>query len=184
MIAMQADSLQDILRDVRTLRGRFAATAPRAWDAATGGAELTVQLGHLALCLLRRRATDVTELEDADRPIINIGDELADIVLSGLSITVLAEAEPTAGTVIDRLTGDEIDAFLRLLVICGWLAEAGLVDQGYRHRPAGAPASVAEAGSAMVTACETLAVRLDLDLRAEFQVMVADADQFLTARGA
>lgn len=181
---MGPEALQDVLRDVRRLRGRFAATAPRAWDPATGGAELTVQLGHLALCLLRRRAADVAELEDADRPITIVGDELADVVLSGLSIAVLAEAEPIARDAIDQLNGDEIDAFLRLLVTCGWLAEAGLVDQGYRHRPAGSPASVADAGSAMVAACETLARRLDLDLRAEFQAMVTDADHFLTGRGA
>jgi hypothetical protein len=72
--------------------------------------------------------------------------------------------------------------FLRLLVTAGVLAEAALVDQGYRHRPTGSPPSVAEAGVAMVTACEAFAKRLGLDLRAEFQAMTADAHAFLDSR--
>jgi hypothetical protein len=125
----------------------------------------------------------VSDLEDPDRPIANIGDELADVVLSGLSVTVLASAEPTAPTVTAHPSaGEDIEMFLRLLVTAGVLAEAALVDQGYRHRPTGSPPSVAEAGVAMVTACEAFAKRLGLDLRAEFQAMTADAHAFLDSR--
>lgn len=179
---MRAEILQELLGEVRRLRGRFASTAPRSWDAATAGAELTVQIGHLALCLLRRSGADVSDLEDQYRPINNIGDELADVLLSGLSVTVLAGAELASAMRIAMPAGDETAAFLRLLVTAGWLAEAGLVDQDYRHRPTGAPSSVAEASSAMVAACEALASRLDVDLEAEFRAMAASADQFLNSR--
>ncbi|GDY29753.1 hypothetical protein [Gandjariella thermophila] len=181
-MAVQPEAVQELLSEVRRLRGRFATTAPRAWDAATAGAELAVQLGHLALCLLRQRGTDVSDLEDPDRPISDIGDELADVVLAGLSASVLAGSEPAPEQRAETSQGDQIEAFLRLLVTAGWVAEAGLVSQGYRHRPTGSPPSVAEAGSAMLTACEAFARRLGLDLRAEFRAMAADADEFLDSR--
>lgn len=180
---MRAETLHELLDAVRLLRRRFAATAPRAWDSATAGAELTVQLGHVALCLLRRRGAEVSGLEDPGRSITNIGDELADVVLSGLSVTVLAGAEPTAPTVTAHASaGEDIEMFLRVLVTAGVLAEVALVDQGYRHRPTGSPPSVAEAGAALVSACETFATQLGLDLRTEFQAMTADAHAFLDSR--
>lgn len=179
---MDAQTLHELLGETRRLRRRFASTAPRSWDPATAGAELTVQIGHLALCLLRRGGADVSDLEDPDRPITNIGDELADVVLSGLSVTVLAEQEPISLAPPTTVTGDEIGTFLRLLVAAGWLAESGLVAADYRHHPAGAPQSVAEASSALMAACEALADVLDVDLAAEFRVMTADADKFLNSR--
>lgn len=181
-MAVHAKFVQELLSEARRLRGRFAETAPRAWNAATAGAELAVQLGHLALCLLRQRGTDVSDLEDPGRPINNIGDELADVVLAGLSVMVLAGSEPAPEQPVERIEGDEIDAFLRLLVVAGWVAEAGLVVQGYRHCPVGSPPSIADAGSAMLASCEELAGRLGLDLPAEFRAMAADADEFLDCR--
>jgi hypothetical protein len=184
---MDTETLHTLLGQTRHLRRRFASTAPRSWDPAAAGAELTVQLGHLALCLLRRGGADVSGLEDPDRPITDIGDELADVVLSGLSVTVLAEREPAstaapAPTEVAAVAGKEISVFLRLLVTAGWLAEAGLVTAGYRHRPTGTPPSVAEAGSALLAACEELAGVLGVDVAAEFGVMTANADAFLDAR--
>jgi hypothetical protein len=170
---MDAQTLHELLGETRRLRQRFASTAPRSWDPATAGAELTVQIGHLAMCLLRRSETDVSDLEDPDRPITNIGDELADVVLSGLSVTVLTEEEPASVAPVTTAAGDETCALLRLLVTAGWLAESGLVSAGYRHSPTGAPPSVADAGSALMAACEALAGVLDVDVPAEFRAMTA-----------
>lgn len=104
---MDAQTLQELLGETRRLRRRFASTAPRSWDPATAGSELTIQIGHLALCLLRRGGTDVSDLEDPARPITNIGDELADVVLSGLSVTVLAEEEPASVAPVITAAGEE-----------------------------------------------------------------------------
>lgn len=134
------------------------------------------------MCLLRRGGTDVSGLEDPARPITSIGDELADVVLSGLSVTVLAEEEPASVAPVTTAAGDETGALLRLLVTAGWLAESGLVAAGYRHRPTGAPPAVADAGSALMAACEALAGVLEVDVAAEFRAMAADADEFLDSR--
>ncbi|MGH3864861.1 MAG: hypothetical protein ACRDQ4_01765 [Pseudonocardiaceae bacterium] len=63
---MPAD-LASLLADVRRLRAGFAGTAPQPWTATTAAAEVTVQLGHLALCLLRRWGVDTTDLDDPKR---------------------------------------------------------------------------------------------------------------------
>lgn len=180
----------------RRLRGRFALTAPRPWDPQTAVTELVVQFGHLALCLLRRRGVNVTTVEDPDRPITNVGDELADVLLAVLSVAVLAEPEPEPepGPGLrpsGRPTGDEagperessgeIDGLLWLLISAGALAEAALVDGGYRHHPTGRLAPVTEATWTVVGACAALASDLGVDLLTEFRVMVADADSFLDA---
>lgn len=182
---MDDGALANMIGEVERLRGRFAGTAPRAWEPTTAAAETTVQLGHLALCLLRRHGADITALRDPLRPITDTGDELADVVLSSLSVGVLAGVRPTPTRPVPEpgAVEDELDAFLRLLVASGWLAEAALVDQGYRHRPTGSPPSMADAGAATVAACDTLAGALGLDLVEEFTRMVADADAFLDTRG-
>src|SRR5579884_2726348 len=91
---MTPEQLTGVLADVRRLRARFADTAPQPWTAATAAAELTVQLGHLALCLLHRQGVDTAEFDDPIRPIANPGDELADVLLAALSVPVLAGMEP------------------------------------------------------------------------------------------
>src|SRR6266851_213226 len=84
---MIPEDLTGLLTDVRRLRRGFAGTAPQQWTATTAAAELTVQLGHLALCLLHRRRADTTDFDDPQRPITNVGDELAD----HLDLDLLAE---------------------------------------------------------------------------------------------
>jgi hypothetical protein len=127
-----------VLTDVRRLRRGFAGTAPQPWTAATAAAELTVQAGHLALCLLCRRGVGSAGLADGQRPITDAGDELADVLLAILSVTTLAGVEPDPVPRPARCAG-EVDAFLRLLAAAGQLAEAAMVGEGLRHQPAGTP---------------------------------------------
>ncbi|MGH3822810.1 MAG: hypothetical protein ACRDRA_08250 [Pseudonocardiaceae bacterium] len=79
---MTPEDLTGLLSDVRRLRQGFARTTPQPSTATTAAAELTVQLGHLALCLLCRRGADTPDIDDPKRPIINIGDKLADVLLA------------------------------------------------------------------------------------------------------
>lgn len=174
--------LPEAVDEVRRLRARFAHTAPRSWSPAMAAVELSVQVGHLALCLLRRGRVDVTALDDPQRPLTDIGDELADVVLAALSIAVLADREPAQIPQPPQVS-NEVEAFLRLLVAAGSLSESTLVEHHYRHRPTGTPPSLPEATAAIVAACEGTANLLGLDLLDEFRSMVADADSFLDRRG-
>lgn len=144
---------------------------------------MTIQLGHLALCLLRRWGADTTDLDDPQRPITNIGDELADVLLASLSVPTLAGAEP-ADLPTSRPAGrdGEVERFLRLLITVGQLAEAAMMHDGFRHQPTGTPPSIPAASASAVAACETLANGLGLDLLAEFRAMVVDAEAFLRSR--
>jgi hypothetical protein len=180
---MTPEDLSGVLADARHLRVRFADTAPRPWTAATAGAELTVQLGHLSLCLLHRLGADTGEFDDPIRPIANAGDELADVLLAALSVPVLAGMEPHRPPA--RRSGDrdgEVAQFLRLVVTAGQLAEAAMRHDGLRHQPAGTPPAIPDASIRAITAAETLAETLGLDLYAEFQAMVIDATGFLDGR--
>lgn len=180
---MTPEDLASVLADVRRLRAGFAGTAPQPWTATPAAAEMTVQLGHLALCLLRRWGADTTDLDDPQRPITNTGDELADVLLASLSVPTLAEVEP-AGLLAPRPAGrdGEVERFLRLLIMVGQLAEAAMMHDGFRHRPTGALPSIPAASASAVTACDTLADGLGLDLLAEFRAMVVDAEAFLRSR--
>lgn len=180
---MTPEDLASVLVDVRRLRAGFAGTAPQPWTATTAAAETTVQLGHLALCLLRRWGADTTDLDDPQRPITNTGDELADVFLASLSVPTLAEAEP-ADLPTTRPAGrdGEVERFLRLLITVGQLAEAAMMHDGFRHQPPGTPPSIPAASASAVTACDTLADGLGLDLLAEFRAMVVDAGAFLRSR--
>lgn len=175
-----SEHLHEVLVDVRRLRQRFATTA-QPWDAATAAAELSVQVGHLALCVLRRNGVEISALEDPHRPITNIGDELADIVLAALSISVLANSEPVEA-IRQSQAANEVEAFLRLLVAAGTLSEAALVEHRYRHQPEGRPPLLPEAAATVIATCDVLADQLGLDLVGEFRSMVADADSFLDQR--
>jgi hypothetical protein len=180
---MTPEDLAGVLVDVRRLRVEFAGTAPQPWTATTAAAEMTVQLGHLALCLLRRWGTDTTDLDDPQRPITNTGDELADVLLSALSVPMLAGAEP-AGLPVPQPTGrdGEAERFLRLLITVGQLAEAAMMHDGFRHHPTGTPPSIPVASASAVTAADMLAGGLGVDLLAEFREMVIDAEAFLRSR--
>lgn len=178
-----SDHLPEVLPEVRRLRARFAATAAHSWDATTAAAELSVQLGHLSLCLLRKNGTDISTLEDPQRPLADPGDELADVVLAALSINVLAGSEPiTTHPTAAASASDDVEPFLRLIVAAGALSEAALVQGQYRHQPTGTPPSLAEAAAAVINACDALADQLGMDLISEFRSMVADADSFLENR--
>jgi hypothetical protein len=177
---MTPENVACVLADVRRLRAGFAGTAARPWTATTAAAEMTVQLGHLALCLLRRWGADTTNLDDPQRPITNAGDELADVLLAALSVPTLAGAEP-AGLPAPRPAGrdGEVERFLRLLITSGQLAEAAMMHDGFRHRPAGTPPSIPTASAGATRAADALADSLGLDLLAEFRAMVVDAETFL-----
>lgn len=180
---MTPEDLASVLTDVRRLREGFAGTAPQPWTATTAAAEMTVQLGHLALCLLRRWGADITDLGDPRRPITNTGDELADVLLASLSVLTLADTEP-AGLPAPRSAGrdGEVAQFLRLLIAVGQLAEAAMMHDGFRHQPTGTPPSIPVASASAVTAADTLADGLGLDLVVEFRAMVVDAEAFLHGR--
>ncbi|GIH71017.1 hypothetical protein [Sphaerimonospora thailandensis] len=170
--------LAEMLEQARQLREGFASTAPRPWDAATAGAELAVQLGHLALCVARCHGIDVADYCDPARPISDIGDELADVTLAALSISILDGAPPTASQ-DGGSPGSEIEALLLLLICAGRAAEAGLVSAGYRHQPTGTPPPVPEACAATLRAADHFARLFDLDLPEEFRAMYDDASRFL-----
>lgn len=178
---MTPEDLASALADVRRLRAGFAGTAPQPWTATTAAAEMTVQLGHLALCLLRRWGADTTDLDDPQRPITNTGDELADVLLAALSVPTLAKAEP-AELPTPRPAGGDVERFLRLLITVGQLAEAAMMHDGFRHQPTGTPPSIPATSASAVTAAVTLADGLGLDLLAEFRAMAVDAEAFLRSR--
>ncbi|MGH3864860.1 MAG: hypothetical protein ACRDQ4_01760 [Pseudonocardiaceae bacterium] len=113
-------------------------------------------------------------------PIANVGDELADVLLAALSVTTLADVEPAALLEFRPAGRDgEVEGLLRLLISVGQLAEAAMVHDGFRHRPAGTPPSIQAAGASAVAVSDALANRLGLDLLAEFRVMVVNAEAFL-----
>ncbi|WP_026423591.1 hypothetical protein [Actinokineospora inagensis] len=180
---MTPEDLAEVLVEVRRLRTGFANTAPMPWSATTAAAEMTVQVGHLALCLLRRWGTDTTDLDDPQRPITNTGDELADVLLASLSVPTLADTVPTA-LPTSQTEGHigEVERFLRLLIAAGRLAEAAMMHDGYRHQPTGTLPTIPAASATAVTAADALASALGLDLLAEFRAMVTDANAFLRDR--
>jgi hypothetical protein len=180
---MTPEDLASVLTDVSRLREGFAGTAPQPWTASTAAAEMTVQLGHLALCLLRRWGADTTDLGDPRRPINNTGDELADVLLASLSVPALADMEP-ALLPAPRPAGrdGEVAQFLRLLIAVGQLAEVAMMHDGFRHQPTGTPPSIPVASASAITAADMLADSLGLDLLTEFRAMVADAESFLQSR--
>ncbi|MQA87710.1 MAG: hypothetical protein GEV03_24570 [Streptosporangiales bacterium] len=179
-----------MVAETRRLRRRFAPTAVMPWDAVTAAAELAVQLGHLALCLARRRGVNVTGFEDPDRPITDPGDELADVALAALSVAVLADTPPSPAPAVDQIGAradggdDETASLLVMLVAAGQLAEAAMVACGYRHRPTGQLPPVADACATAVAAADRLADQLDLNLPEVFDAMTADAHRFLDQPGA
>jgi hypothetical protein len=173
----QAD-IDEIVTHTRRLRVRFAATAPRPWDAMTASAELAVQLGHVALCELAAR-DHVGDLRDPGRPIENLGDELADVVLAASSIAVLSGTQPSLIGGPGTGTAEGADEVLALLVRAGSLVETAMVDQRYRHAPEGARVSVAQACGQVLAVCQRMAATHGLDLMSEFGAMVDDADAFL-----
>jgi hypothetical protein len=188
---MTSEALARMLSQARTLRAGFAATAPKPWDATTAAAELAVQLGHLAQCIGRRHGLDLSQFEDPARPITDTGDELADVALAILSTAILSGGEPSAPPeapggprrVPGALAGDA--ALLLVLVIAaGQLAEAAMVDGGYRHRPSGDMPAVAEASGTALAIAGQLAAATGVDLPAAFDAMTADAVGFLAARSA
>lgn len=180
---MTPHDLADVIADVRRLRTRFADTAPRAWEAVTAAAELAVQLGHLALCLLRRAGEDTSELADQARPITSVGDELADVLLAALSVAALAGTQPSPIPARPRgWQRTELSEFLRLVAAAGQLSEAAMIVGGCRHQPQGDPPSIQARSSMVVACCEGLATEAGLDLCAEFRGMVADADAFLDSQ--
>jgi hypothetical protein len=134
-------------------------------------------------CACSAAGADTTDFDDPRRPITNIGDELADVLLVCLSVPTLADAEP-AGLPTSRPAGrdGEVEQLLRLLISVGQLAEAAMMHDGLRHRPAGTPPSIPAASAGAVAACDTLANGLGLDLLAEFRAMVVDAEAFLRGR--
>jgi hypothetical protein len=172
-----------LMPDVRRLRLRFASTAPRAWDPLTASAEMAVQLGHLALCLLYRADGDASDLTDPKRPINNAGDELADVLLAALSVTVLAGTNPdpipSPPPTWDRVESSD---FLRLVAAAGQLAEAAMIASGSRHQPQGDPRSISASSAMVAVCCDELAAEIGIDLQSEFRRMVADAEAFLDAR--
>ncbi|MGH3585535.1 MAG: hypothetical protein ACRDQ0_04345 [Pseudonocardia sp.] len=172
-----------LLAEARLLRRRFAHTAPQPWDAVTASGELSVQLGHLALCLLRHRDSSTVEWDDPARPLSEIGDELADVLLAILSICALTDTDPLPDAGPPTGDSDSGDAYLRLVMACGRLSEAALVKLGYRHQPEGRPPSIARDAGVALRCCAALADRLDLDLLAEFTTMAADAHAFLDRQG-
>lgn len=181
---MTPEDLASVQADVRRLRTGFAGTAPQPWIATTAAAEMTVQLGHLALCLLRRWGADTTDLDDPQRPITNTGDELADVLLAALSVPTLAGTEPARLPTPRPADRDgEVERFLCLLIAVGQLSEAAMRHDSFRHRPTGTPPSIPAASANVVAACETLSDRLGLDLLAEFRAMVVDAEAFLRSKG-
>lgn len=184
------ETLAQMLTSTRKLRRRFAAAALKPWDPVVASSELAVQLGHLALCLARRRGVDVSAVDDPDRPITDVGDELADVTLAALSVTVLAGTQPEPPTTLEPTEtapatpsgngrDEEITALLVLLTVAGQLIEAAMVAHDYRHRPAGGPPPVAPASTATLTAVDQLADVLGLDLAEQFEAMTVDAYRFL-----
>ncbi|HLS41284.1 MAG TPA: hypothetical protein VK038_11025 [Ornithinicoccus sp.] len=176
---MTPQHLTRALEVTSELRTGFAPTAPEPWTPATAAAELNVQLGHLALCLLARHGADTGDLHDPGRPITDVGDELADVLLATLSIPVLAGTQPDPVPTEPAGTGNETIAFLLLLVSAGRLSEAAMRHDHYRHQPTGTPPPIEAASAEVITACEVLAGDLGLDLIAEFDAMAVDAHRFL-----
>lgn len=171
--------LTRVLEVTSELRTGFARTAPEPWTPVVAAAELNVQLGHLALCLLARQGADTGDLHDPGRPITDVSDELADVLLATLSIPVLAGTRPVPVPTEPTGTGSEMIAFLRLLVAAGRLAEAAMRHDHYRHQPTGTPPTIQAASADVINACEVLAEELGLDLVAEFDAMAVDARRFL-----
>jgi hypothetical protein len=57
-----------------------------------------------------------------------------------------------------------------------------MTHDGFRHQPTGTPPSIPAASANAVTAADTLATSLGLDLLTEFRAMVVDAEAFLRSR--
>ncbi len=181
---MLADCLPNMLAETERLRRRFAGTAATPWDPVTAAAELSVQLGHVSTCLLRTHGPATAVPDDLERPITDVGDELADVILATLSACTLAGVVPTEQTRGEtRKQASFTTLFLQLAVASGTLAEATMINAGLRHLPTGRRPDVAQAAANVLDVCTRLAAHFDLDLVTEFATMVADADAFLDDRG-
>ncbi|MCR6488354.1 hypothetical protein M8542_36540 [Amycolatopsis sp. OK19-0408] len=176
------DQLPAAVAATTVLRRRFAATAPVAWDPVTAAAELLRQLGHLAVCLLREDGALPASADDPQRVIADIGDELADIVLSAVSVAVLADTTPEPPACAEPVRNAAV-VLLRLQLDCGDLAEAALCHTGARHTPTGTLPGIAAAAGAVLAGCDAFAAHRGLDLGAAFAAMVCDASRFLDLQG-
>lgn len=185
------DDLQDMTARARALRDGFAGTAPRPWDAVTAAAELAVQLGHLAHCAARRHGLALAGLEDPARPITSDGDEIADVALAALSITILSGQQPGLATAPTARAADgggpgalpgDVAQLLILAVAAGQLAEAAMTATGHRHQPAGNPPGIPAAAGTVLAEADRLARLHGTSLPAEFTAMAADATRFLASR--
>jgi hypothetical protein len=176
-ITAHLDSTVDI---VRRLRRRFAATAPTVWTPVIAVAELQRQLGHLATCLLREQDALPAAADDPGRVISDLGDELADVVLSAVSVAVLAGTVPRPARACAG-TGEVV--LWRLLLDAGNLAEAAMRHERARHTPTGAPPGIAAAAGAVLADCDAFARHRGLDLHQAFIAMAADAGKFLDREG-
>ncbi|MCY7341853.1 MAG: hypothetical protein LH603_08385 [Pseudonocardia sp.] len=182
---ISATRLDDMLAATRRLRTGFATTADRTWDATTAATELVVQLGHLAQCVRRADLGEQVPV-DEHRPITDLGDELADVLLAALSIWTLS-ALPAEDPDLHRALraapaptqSTRPAALLRLVADAGSLAEIAMVRTGHRHRPGGAVPPLPDAVAALIRGCLALAILGDHDLAGEFGRMVCDADRFL-----
>ena len=191
------DHTARMLAQTHRLRARFAHTAPRPWHPVVAAAEVGLQLGHFAQCLLTRLGHP--PVVDLDRPIHDVGDELADVALATLSIATLTQlpAEslnkppdsppppPRVGPAGPPMSASDEQALtvdaLRLVAACGQLCEATMIDQGYRHTPTGRPPRLTVSVRHVLDQCHHLAAELGVDLAGEFDAMVVDADRFLDA---
>jgi hypothetical protein len=174
--------LTRMLDQTRELRRGFATTAPTSWGPTTAAAELAIQLGHVACCIARRHNIDVAAFSDPQRPIDDLGDELADVTMATLSVAVLADTVPPAPQPRPRVAAGEIEALLRLVIAAGRTAEAAMIASGHRHYPAGRPPQVAESCATTLGIADSLADTAGFRLLECFESMAVDASRFLAER--
>lgn len=178
-------NLDELLATTADLRQRFAVTAPRSWTALTAGGELAVQIGHLAQCLLRTLDASAADMvAESGRPIQQIGDELADVLLQVFSILVLRGDQPPMLEILPQRADTQpswLISFLTLIAASGQLIEELLVSEGFRHtreNQGGAPYISARCATIIANSAQ-LASDHQVDLMQDFREMAVDAAQFV-----
>lgn len=158
------------------IRDAFDEAQSVQWDALTIANELSVQLGHLALCILQSsRPLAASAVAEPRRNIADIGDELCDCYLQALVLL----ARFGQKNCISANVGEDDDAISGVLMTCvlvGRLTEAAMEVAGMRHLREDRPSHRLGMLSGMVcNILEQLSALYGLDLATRFEMMAAEA---------
>ena len=161
------------------LKKKFKILEKKEWDSITVLAELNVQLSHLYNVLYPSEL-----INEAERNISKIGDEISDVLLQ---LSYLAYLEKINLNNIKKYEDYTYDQITGLSVLLGQLTERILEKYEYRfdkNRP-GFPTAksfIEDRILKMFVIIDNYAVNNNIDINKEFKYMYEDATSFIEKR--